>query len=176
MKILLLNVTGRALECGVERLAVNEHIACNDTHGGSLSQNIQKRSLSSSRDTHKGGQGTWFDPSINVVKDPATFFFDLNIVANILPLKNGSLLFNNSNFVRIGILHGEYAIITTLEVVLCIVLVQTFMSTAENKNFTLGLLFGDKLRCNQINSTEYDHETKDTADIFPLVRGVIAVG
>lgn len=95
MKILLLNVTGRALECGVERLAVNEHIACNDTHGGSLSQNIQKRSLSSSRNTHKGGHTSRLDETRDMVEQSAWLTLDLDIVDDITPSEN-TLLFLNS--------------------------------------------------------------------------------
>lgn len=95
MKILLLDVPGRALECGVERLAVNEHIACNDTHGGSLSQNIQKCSLSSSRNTHKGGHTSRLDETRDMVEQSAWLTLDLDIVDDITPSEN-TLLFLNS--------------------------------------------------------------------------------
>ena len=40
---------------------------------------------------HESGQRSWFYPAINVVQDTAVFFLNFDVVANIVPLKDGCL-------------------------------------------------------------------------------------
>src|ERR1700712_2121871 len=91
MEILLLNISRLALKGLIQRLSRYEHVASNNTHGDSLSENVEQCGFPCTRNTHQCGQGSWLDPTRHVVQKPAGLSFNLDIVANVLPGKDISL-------------------------------------------------------------------------------------
>lgn len=45
---------------------------------------------------HKSGEGTWLDPTINVVQNTPGLLLDLDIVDDILPTEDGGLTLNDT--------------------------------------------------------------------------------
>jgi hypothetical protein len=101
---------------------------------------------------HESSQGTWLDPTIDVVQDSPSLLLDLDIVDNILPREDGSLSLNDalvdfSTFTLFDILGVDGTIIPTrLGVGVFLVLESLGNSTSlEDEDFTLGLLGRNQL-------------------------------
>lgn len=95
MQILLLSIAGLTLKGLITRLTIDEHFSTDNPHRGARSKDIQERGLSSTRNTHKRRQDSRFDPSVNMVKNPAILLSNLDIEADILPLEDCGLAFNH---------------------------------------------------------------------------------
>ena len=88
-----------ALERVVTRLAVNQHLSSNDTHSSTCGQAVKKSRFTSTRDTHERSQSTGLDPSINMIENTARLLLDSDVIADVLPLEDGGLTFDNGNVV-----------------------------------------------------------------------------
>lgn len=117
MKVLLLHVTSFTLERLVARTSVNQHFTADNTHGHTSCKDIQKRGFTGTRDTlfkllalesnlfkdknsrsyHQSSASTRFHPSIYIVQNAPRFVLDLDVIADILPVEDGSLSLNIGN-------------------------------------------------------------------------------
>lgn len=96
VQVLLLNVTGFALEGLVANLAVDEHLARDHTHGDTISETVEKCGLAGSGDSHERCERARLDPTVNVVQNSAGFALDLNVVAKLAPVEGASGTLNGS--------------------------------------------------------------------------------
>ena len=174
VQILLLSVTGLALERLVTGDAVNQHLTTDDTHGSTSSQDVKQSSLTSTRHTHEGSQSTRLDPTVNVVQNAAGFTLDLNVVANVFPLEDGSLALDDGDVVvAVGVTGGPTSWVA-LEVVGGFSL-GNLETTAEDKDFALRLSRGNELGSDKVDHHKTDQEYPEDTEVAPLVRALILI-
>ena len=166
-----------ALERVIARLAVDQHLTSNNTHSGTCSQAVEKRRFTGTRDTHERSQSTGLDPSVNVVKNAAGLLLDCDVVADVLPLEDGSLAFDDGNVVGIvlgsDVTSGNGGLKIFFRLALggsCLV------ATTEDKDFTLGLLSSDVLSTNKVDAHETKHEGPHDTEVAPLVLRIVVEG
>ncbi|KAH3686738.1 hypothetical protein WICPIJ_002281 [Wickerhamomyces pijperi] len=161
VEILLLNITGRSLERGVSQTTVDEHITSNNTHGNTVGQDVQQRSLTGTRCTHKGSQGTWFNPTINTVQNSTLFLLDLDSVTDISPVEDigPTLQSRNLRTVSRGFFLGSD-----------ILLVATRFQIVDNR--LVLVVFGK----HHVDSQQEEDETQKNTKVSPLVSVGVFVG
>lgn len=167
-----------ALERVVTRLAVDQHLTGNDTHSSTRSQAIQKSRFTSTRDTHERSQGTRLDPSINVVEDTTRLLLDGDIVADVLPLEDGGLAFDDGDVVGTIVLNRDVACRSSgFQILFGLALGRgEFVATLEDKDLTLGLLGGDEFSTSEVDTHETEHEDPHDSEVAPLVLCVVVEG
>ena len=88
MEVLLLHVSGLALERVISDLAVHQHLARDESHGDSVGQTVEQRRLTRARHTHEGREGARLNPAVNMVEDTTRFALDFDVVADIRPVED----------------------------------------------------------------------------------------
>ena len=181
VEILLLDVAGLALEGLIADLAVNEHLARDDTHGDTVSKAVEQSGLAGARHTHQGSEGAGLDPAVDIIQDPPSLALDLDIVADVVPVEDASGGLNDTLTGAVvaavrGLLDdGRGARQGSLGVVLALAGGRGDEAAAEDEDLTLGLLGGDELGGEEVNEMETNDEGDDDADVAPLVGGVVRV-
>src|SRR5690242_9339336 len=160
MKILLLSIARLALERVVARLAINQHLARNNTHGGTSCQAVQECSFARSTHTHQGSKSTRLDPSVYVVENTSRLAFDLDVVAHVLPLENSGLALDDGDVVvRVVILcRNSSSSDSALEIIGGLALGYLVAAT-EHQNFTLGLRSSNVLSSDKVDGHESEAES-----------------
>lgn len=181
MEILLLNVASLALEGSIPRVSVDQHITCDDTHRSTVGQAVEQSSLSSARNTHQRCQGTRLDPTINVIQNLPRLFLDLNLVADVSPVKHASLLLDETGTFLVGITLFTGASgnnwttnsLANLSVVLVVTPDGRLVTQAEQQDFALGLLLRNQLGGNHVGEEEEQDESNQDANVAPFVGDVV---
>jgi hypothetical protein len=111
MDILLLHVSRFALEGNIPWYPIHVHVPGNDPSHHAVSEDVEESGFASAGNTlgrnavlassliartnstqeetcHQRGQGSGFDPAIDVVQDPPGLAFLLNIITHILPMED----------------------------------------------------------------------------------------
>jgi len=181
VKILLLNISGLALEAGVERLAVDQHVACDYTHGSSLSEDIEQSRLTGSTGSHQRGQSARFHPPTHTVEQSARVALDLNVVHHVAPGENVGLRWDNVDIVLAfllsalsGLLRSAHLGIASILLV-CVLEVSGNVTTAEDQNFSSRRSRRVDLDCNKVESQESEEEAEENTKVAPDVRVVVTV-
>ncbi|KAI6773176.1 hypothetical protein HG531_000025 [Fusarium graminearum] len=154
VKILLLHVACSALERGVADLAVDKHFTSDDTHRDTISETVEKSSLSSTRHTHQGCECSGLDPAVNVVENASWFTLDLDVVAHVVPVENTGGTLDVGDFVVVLLGH---------------------VAAAEDEDLTLGLLGGDELGGDDVDDVVEDCHGDENTHVAPLVSVEVLV-
>lgn len=171
---LLLNIASLSLEAGVQGLTVDEQITSDNTHRGSLSEHIQKSSLSSATHAHQSSKSTGLDPSSNVIQKPSGFALDLNIVDKILPGKDISLRLHGGKSPSIRVSgHSKFLVDgtpvdTALEV--C-----GNVAALEDENLGFARSLGVEFSGDKVDDHETNKESEEDAKVAPNMRIVVLV-
>lgn len=102
MQVLLLHVARLPLERRVALAPIHQHPARDDAHRGARGEHIEQRRLACARHAHQRGERAGLDPAVDVVEDAAGFAFDLDVVADVLPVENGGLFLDHGRRVVVG--------------------------------------------------------------------------
>ena len=173
VEILLLDVTGLALERGITGVAVDKHGTGNDTHGNSIGQAVEQSRLTRTGNTHQRRQGTRLNPTVNMIQNPAILLLDLDIVAHVLPVEDRGLLLQMTGKSGIGIAGGDRTDLGhhSLRIIRLLLLQRGgLVATAENENLALGLLLRDEFGGNHVRRQEEEDETDEDTEISPPMR------
>ena len=130
-----------------------------------------------------------------MIQNPSGFTLDLDIIAYIFPMENGSLLLEDGGYIDVG-----RSLLDTRTLDLSELFVATaslgedswLVATTEEEDFTLGFLGGDVFSCDEVDGAETDHEDPedtevsttvsrvpiwdDVSDLPPLVGCIVLVG
>lgn len=175
---LLLDVSCLSLETGIQRSSVDKHVSSDDTHGSSLSQNIEKSCLSSTTDTHQSGEGTRLDPTSDVIQKTSRFTLDLNVIYNILPSEDIRLWLKSSSRVLalISLLRHSELLIGHAPVN-TILKVSRDLTTLKDQNLSLARSLGVELSGDEVDKHEGDEEGDEDTKVAPdMGVGVSVVG
>lgn len=186
MEILLLNVSGLALETAVSGSTVDQHLASDDTHRHTLRENIKQSRLSrtvtcqpgsmdgfqivySPRNTHERRKSTRFDPSVNFIEQSAWLLLDLDIVIDGVPMENGSLPLNRGReftttaLLRIDRLGGDSCVGLGFLVLFRVEVGDA--ASREQQDLALGPLSRDVLGCQQVGAEEEEHKGDENTKV-----------
>ena len=174
MEILLLNVTGLALEGGVAGLAINQHLTGDDTNVDTVSETVEKRGLTGTGNTHKSSQSTRLDPAVNVVENLADFALDGNMVGDVVPVEDASLSLQETSLLVGSVTIADVTLAgnsdaTGLSIALVLLEGSRLVTPAENENFTLALLSRHSLSGKNVSGEEEADEGEDDTKVAPPV-------
>lgn len=118
---------------------------------------------------HQGSQSSRLHPTVNIVKQSAGFFLNLDIVVNALPMENRSLFLDARwSLPGLGLFPDEFIGCAT---VICrgflVFCRANFWNSAtrEEKYFALGSLGRDKFSCRNICGEESEDESDENTEI-----------
>lgn len=179
MKILLLNVAGLALERSVSGKAINKHFSRDNTHGGSVSQAVEKSGLASAGDAHESRESTGLHPSVHIVQDLASLLLDLDLVADVVPMENTSRALDVATLL-IGLvpssrLGNRSSNSDTARFGITLVLLEgrRLVAATEEQDLTLALGSRDCLSRKHVGGGEEGDEGEQDTKVAPLMRHVV---
>ena len=175
VEVLLLHVTGLALKGIIAQAAVDEHLAGDHAHSHTIGQDIEKSGLTSARDTHQRGQRTRLDPAVNLVENTPRLALDLDVVAHVLPVEDGSLLDEGRNLVVLS-LHRMLLVVRGFWIIVPLLLHPgRDLAAGKDEHFSFGRLGFDNLDGANVRDEEEGEEGENDSQIPPHVRRLVSV-
>ena len=111
-----------------------------------------------------------------MIQNPSGFTLDLDIIAYIFPMENGSLLLEDGGYIDVG-----RSLLDTRTLDLSELFVATaslgedswLVATTEEEDFTLGFLGGDVFSCDEVDGAETDHEDPEDTEVAPSLAVLV---
>lgn len=110
-----------------------------------------------------------------MIQNPSRFTLDLDIVADILPVENGSLLLEDGGYIDVGrsLLDTRTLDLTELFVAAASLGEDSWLVTAaEEEDFTLGFLGRDVFGCDEVDGAETDHEDPEDTEVSDSISSI----
>ena len=109
-----------------------------------------------------------------MIQNSAGLSLDLDIVADVFPLENGSLTLDDGNVVIAISVTSRATSRIVLEVVsgLCL---GDLVTTTEDEDLALGLGRGNEFGGGEIDCHKTNHEDPEDTKVTPLVRALVLI-